>query len=486
MKLMSHRRKQMSTEGLMKLLLPILLCLSLQAATYQVGQNATGNGSGSDTADLMSVATWNSGQAAGSVAVLNGAFTTEVDISAASQQILFAAGGSIAPAAARQMNTAGWPNIVIDGKGAGWIGCTANGSALANQVDVSGIVITGSSNVTIRNLVFSNEYVHTSLSDTTINPGSTGAIYANGQYGTLTVTNCSFYNACWCLNLQSSATNIIWGNRFTNYDHGIAFGGSGGYFTTDVASNVFSTTSNWDTTAGGYHHDGIHYYAAFKVTGFTNRANLFCDNWGADNTTYVFNDTQAASNFFTFDCIGVQAAGNYLNDGMMVLTGVNCSAWNNTFIGSGVANSVGVYFGGSGSSLSNNVFSGLTTFVDNQTGTMTGSDYNLFSNPASGGNSPYVDNGTNYASLAAWQSATGQDSHSATPAVTFGGNYAVIGSTITGSPQTAFSADYYSTPFSSWGPGAVQLALGGITITPGGNISIVPAGPGTNSIQVIP
>ncbi len=413
----------------------LLLALRAEAATFYVSQLGSGNGSGSDSGNCMSQVTWNGGQAAGSICKLVGAFTgpggtynAQVGFTANNQQIIFTPGSYIMAADTAQITTSTHNNCLIDGMGVGYIGCASNGTALQFQVDTSGIIITSSSNVTIQNLLITNEYVHTSTSDSPFSPGVTGGVYANGVYGTVLVQNCIFTNVCWCVNLQASyQTNLIRSNSFCGYDHGVAIGNSVGFGLTEVSSNLFGATTNWDTTANTYHHDGVHIYGGASDTNIIIRGNTFFGSWGNNNTAYIYYESNP-SNTFCYNNLFEQYSGCLMNNGFLEITGNNNSFFNNTLVGQSVANQLGLYWGGSGSSVTNNIFLAVNTFSKNQVGTQYGSDYNIYANIGAGGNSAFYDLTTNYNSLALWQVGTGMDAHSTTNVPSLSGAYVPLSS----------------------------------------------------------
>jgi hypothetical protein len=391
-----------------------------------VSQSGAGAGTGVDIADAYSLSSlnntgnWGSGGSQinpGDTLVLMGGFTSAIGVWGNDCTVLFSAGSYIAPAAAQCIYAPNVNNLTINGAGVGYIANTANGTGLANQVSVYGIMASGASNVVVENLVIQNLYVHTNISDGSIDIGAGGGFYANGMEGTLLITGCTFSNIGWCINLLGLQTNVtIVSNSFANYDHGVALGPRSGTFNAVIASNQFGSTVCWDTgTNDWYHHDGIHYYGTAAIGSFAIGDNLFYGNWGSNNSAQVYLEN-SPSNVLVYNCLFVQYPSDYLSDGMMDAQGNFNHIYNNTFMGSGVTNSTGLYWGGTGSSLTNNIFSGLTTFVVNQTGTMSGSDYNIFCNATGGGNTPFADNGTNFSTLATWRSATGQDAHSTTNA----------------------------------------------------------------------
>ncbi len=385
------------------------------ANTWYVSQSGAGAMNGADVADAQSVAWIDNGSnwgnspaqiASGDTIYLCGTITTTVSMLGNNVTVLFQPGASISPAASHCLTMQNCGGITIDGAGGGILQNTANGTGMASQTPVYGIMASGATNVTVKNLIIQNLYVHTNPSDTTVDGSVGGGVYANGFNGTLTVSNCTFSNVPWCVNLQGPESVVnIQSNSFVNYDHGVGMGMSG-TVTITIASNIFGSTANWDTgSADVYHHDGIHYFGSANISSMSICNNLFTGNWGADNTAHIYLETQP-SNVLLYDNVFLQYPGDYLNDGMAVAYGNNNQIYNNTFVGQSVNLSMGLTTGGSGTTVANNLFTSLNSFVASR-GTGVTFNNNVYANIGPGGNSPWSWNGTSYNTLIAWQSVAG-------------------------------------------------------------------------------
>lgn len=319
---------------------------------------------------------------------------------------------------------------IIDGGVNGILENTGNGTLLSTQKVSLGIVVSGVSNVEIKNLTFNNFYVHTpSVADSTNQFNSGGPIYGNGSRGNLVIHNNTFSQGCWMINLQQNiGTNWqIYSNSFEYYDHGVAgvmsFPGSDMSYLY-VHHNVFGHTYNWDTgSANAYHHDGIHVYGApnsvLKNYYLTN--NLFYGEWGTNNTAHAYHEGD-----FTFANLGAISnaviSGNVfiegstkLNNGFSGQIGTNWGWYNNTFIGNpALSGNLGVSITGS-AKFTNNVFYGMNSVLNLTTTNTFNSDNNAYIGYiGTGGNLPFHRNGVNYSTLSAFIAASGSDSHSFT------------------------------------------------------------------------
>jgi hypothetical protein len=322
----------------------------------------------------------------------------------------FEPGSSISPAACTCIYTPGNNNVIIDGAGVGIIENTANGTGLAFQTATQGIMASGSANLTVKNLIIRNLYVHTNVSDVAMDGSMGGGVYANGMSGTITVTGCTFSNVPWCVNLlgPQSVINVL-SNTFVNYDHGVGMG-TAGNVTAIIGTNIFGSTANWDTgSLNAYHHDGIHFFGNPAINSLIICNNLFTGDWGANNTMHVYLETGPA-NALVYNNVFIQYPGDYLNNGFLCAYGTANQVYNNTFVGASVANSVALTSGGQGTVVQNNLFTGVTTFISSRSPTTVFAN-NLYASPTPGGNAPWslVTSSTAcYNALAAWQGVSGE------------------------------------------------------------------------------
>jgi Concanavalin A-like lectin/glucanases superfamily len=465
----------------------LILDISTKASDWYVSQTGAGAATGADAANakswswLNTVGHWGSTIQSGDTIHLCGVLTNTVTVLGNGVTIRFEAGSSISLPVGTPIYAANRSGITVDGNGVGFIQNTANGTGLANQQAVCGIMASGCANLTVKNLAILNIYVHTNLSDVSMDGGMGGGVYVNGSSGTLLVMGCTFSNVPWCVNLLGPAAYAqIYSNIFINYDHGIGMGVSGTYGA-DVSSNNFGSTSNWDTTADAYHHDGIHYFGTATVTNLTIRNNNFNGSWGTCNTAHVFLET-APPNVLLYNNVFLQSPGNYLNDGMLVCGGTNCQIYNNTFMGSGVVNSTGIQTCGTGTILLNNLFSGFTTFLVVPAKNAMTFNHNVYANITYGGNPPFLFLGVACASLQAWQSAIGSDANSIT---TINAKINADGSLQSGSPAIGMATNLSSifttditgaTRNGSWDAGAIAANGGHTILNPPLNLHVITAG----------
>ena len=402
---------------------------SLFAKDIYVAQTALGSGTGADAADAMAVGSlsWgtggsqvNSNDTVYIVGTING-----LGIGGSNVTVKFLVGSKISGSAASPnlIYCANYSNVTIDGQGWGVIEFTDNGTDLAYHNDNTMVAIPDASNFTIRGVFLKNGYVHTSRSDTTTNPyvypfaiSSTGG----GFSGALNVQNCVFSNECWCVNICGSAgvttTVNVQSNYFVNYDHGVSIGGQTNQpLNINVSWNTFDTTSNWDTYANNYHHDGIHYFADYSDSqSFIISHNTFTGNWGSNNTAHVFLEGihgNGASNVVIFNNVFVQWPGDMLNNGFLNYIPTGGQVYNNKFLGSGdVVNSCAVSAPATNMRFVSNVVSGVTTFLSSGSGTgasFSAISNNIYANAVAGGNPGWRLNLNNFATFAGWRPAVG-------------------------------------------------------------------------------
>lgn len=400
----------------MKYLLIFLLCIPSYATNWFISQLGSGSKSGLDINNcqtytwLTNTGNWGSGGsqiANGDTVKLDGLFTNEVSIWG-NVTVQFLTNAGIAPPAINclYLNPT-LSGVNVYGTQGSYISNSANGSALANQVATSGIICSGTTNVTISNIAFVNLYIHSSLSDIGTDPASAGAVYANSANGTLTVTGCTFSNVGWAVNLTGTqAKCVVTSNDFENYGHGIGYSSLGSLNATFYAlSNHFGTTSNWDTTADAYHQDGIHYFGQTSNCGGSICSNRFDGNWGACNTAFIYFDT-SPTNYLIANNLCIQASGNLINDGFFLTGGNFNTNVNNTMIGANVSGQVGFNLSGNPNYFANNYIGYVNTFVEAYTGLVATCNY--YAPFGGGGGSPWIWNNTGEGSIGAWAAASGE------------------------------------------------------------------------------
>jgi hypothetical protein len=411
------------------------------AQDFYIAQTAQGGNTGVDCADAYAV-TWfnNSGNwssptkikgyiGPGDTVHLCGTISTELyvganGISGSPITIHFESNAKISTPASNLLQILGGNYITIDGGTNGIMENTANGTNLANQVVTAGIEATGISNFEVKNLTIQNLYVHTSSDTGTQDFTVGGGIHISGGGSNISIHDCTFHDIGWVLNggIVNGSNYSVYNNYFYNYDHAMA--GVGANATNiNIYNNHFGSTASWDTVSNQWHHDGIHIFFSqgYTVSNVNIYNNLFDGNWGNNNTAHIFmecdyshTDPNACKNFTVYNNVHIQYSGDYLNNGFIGLWGPNHRVMNNTYIGSGVYNSVCVQLGGSNLIFQNNIVSGCHTFLTLATGytlASGGLNYNLYANEGPGGNYPWG-NPTGVRTLSAWHASTGQEAHS--------------------------------------------------------------------------
>jgi hypothetical protein len=390
------------------LILIYILALNGFGATIYVAQIATGDASGSSPSNRCSIdsinASWNIH--AGDTISLGGTVSW-LDIAGSGSAgnpitLLFESGSKMSRPNGELIYMNNVSNIIVDGGTNGIIENTATGTGMTYSNSVTFIDASGSRDLTFKNLCFQNQYIHTSSADSNPNIAACGGVYANGLGGDNYFISDVFSNVGWCLNILVSPPRSMTVSNcaFYRYDHGVVPSGTN----ITIINNHFDSTANWDTVANTYHHDPIHYFGGLSPSSFVIAGNLFTGDLGKNNTAMIYLET-SAQNMLAYNNVFLQYPSDYLNNGMLSCGGTNNLVLNNTFAGSGVANSLGLGIGGS-ATVENNVFSGLTTFIYSASGTQT-FNHNLYAKAVSGGNSPWGTHVANYNSFSAWQAAVG-------------------------------------------------------------------------------
>lgn len=416
---------------LFTILLLCALSLNCLGADIYIAQTAQGTGDGSSAANAQSLA-WMNGygsQVTGNTYHVVGIITNEVDLQASWTTLYFEPNAKISQPASfngiKAVSTGGNTNIIVDGGSNGIIEYTQNGSGLTYSNAPAGVVMTGSANITVRNLHFSNFYIHTDTNDQATAPMDVAtAIDANGAGGSNYFYNCTFSNICWCILVSGAIPFLSASNcAFVNFDHGIIFNATNMVIT----DCDFGSTACWDTSSDRWHHDAVHYFLGSvddpsPCESWVISNNKFHGNWGNANTAFLF--LEYAPSFVTI-ANNVFLGQGFMANGMVVASGNTNLIYNNSFLGGNVYLSGGLNIGaggggdfasgtgGLGSVVENNLFSGLNTFIVNQsTNHIETFNNNVYANVVSGGNVPFASGGVLYSTFSQWQSAIGGDSNS--------------------------------------------------------------------------
>jgi hypothetical protein len=291
----------------------------------------------------------------------------------------------------------------------GYIQCSANGSALANQAKAQGVSL-GSScgNITIENLRIQNLYVHTSLSDDQPGPDQEYGIVCPSAGGSNWISGIYFSNMGDGVSLIGNNFTTVVNCQFYNVNHPIYPSTTPGATTNWVINCAWGSSSNWDTTDNAFHNSAIFLdCASGQIAEFRVIGGWFAGDLGYNNSAWI--EWQGnpplyglmALNFFWVP------PGEYLNNGCITMNGQGMSFLNNTLVGGGTC--PGLVTTGNGIIMGNNIFINCGQSV-NFEGAFSGNTIfnNFFGNPTSfDGADPWEIDGTQYTSLASFDSAAG-------------------------------------------------------------------------------
>jgi hypothetical protein len=416
----------------------LFIAVPSKAQNVYIAQNAVGGANGADCADAYPVsffnnsANWPNPIGPGTTVHLCGTITAATantnlltfqgsGTSTEPITLYFEPGAILqSPAFGKDGNSAisaGGNWHIIDGGTNGVIRNTANGSALANQINTRALQLTGCNNCIVRNLTIANLYVHSSTSDSTI--GSAEAVYFWGN--NTSVYNCTFHDIMTGIyeGYSNDSGNQFYNNNIYNVNHGIEIGNSGSHSVTGTAvyGNQIHDYAVWDTSVDAYHHDGVFFYGVNPATNSNGLVynNYFYGSFGNNATAHLY-FSGAVINLTVFNNVFIGQSGG----GNMALVEFGTSSegmttpnlYNNTMIGPA---SNCLQIGSlSGVTFENNVVSGCTNLMyTSGTVTFTAIDYNQYGNASGDAWQGSLCPGGRYcASFAQWQAAYGE-AHSA-------------------------------------------------------------------------
>lgn len=338
-------------------------------------------------------------------------------------------------------STCGWSNVTQTTTACnGVIQNTDNGSpslGFGHQVETTAIQAGSGGNVEIRNLAFSNIYVHDGAGNDTFPNNPLPACFTSTG-DTLSFHNNVVHDVNWCLN---GGTNFsIYNNEIYHMDHGFGMGPNSDtpVVTTGVFAykNYLHDTANWDTTSGAYHHDGFHLFAycsngssvcsgTYWQTIYLYN-NIFGGNWGGSNTAYIFFEGNI-HNAWIYNNYADAILGPTNNALLQLTGGTNMTAINNTMLGSGsLSIGKGAMLGINGPNITsqNNILAngdelvGMGGFAQGTTiqSTITALNHNVYMQPGSnafiwcGVGSSSGGGCTFTSSFASWVSLSGETS----------------------------------------------------------------------------
>ena len=373
--------------------------------------------------------------------------------------------------------------IVINGGTNGILQATANGIALANQVDagIGVLCSTSCSNDIVENLTIQNIFVRTCVGAestcTSSAGGNTFGIYMWGGANDR-ITGNTVHDVHWTIVMLygSGASNSTFlrvdHNTVYNTDHGVIFGdqcsnstATGSNCSNSVDNNDISGFVAWDQSGDAFHHDGVHAWAN-NAPG-SNYYVCIHDNYihGAGGyflNSFIFMESASQSSFIFNNILNLTANGNPGNcTGTGILgpatgsppgaTGISLGVYNNTVQGysTSFCEDIGVQEQTS-PTLKNNIAMTAAQYV--YTASITSGmtfDYNLYFNTPNGFTGPCG----GQVSFATWKASCGEDAHSqianpnlsasfvpnsGSPAIGAGTNLTSLGITAldVGAPQT--------------------------------------------------
>lgn len=415
-------------------LLLLLLALPVMGAeSFYLAQSAAGSGDGSSCGNAKAATFFNNaanwGVGAGKISPddtveLCGTITTVLIAPAGGSSghpvtIHWQTGAKLSQPAASVIGLGGFSYFILDGGVDGIIENTANGTLLANQLPTSGIIISGSHDIELKNLTIRNLYVHVAGYD---GPDLTAVagIYASPAGANINIHDCHLTGMYACIRpiggVDGISGFICQNNTFSNFDHGLS--PLNGFIGALIKANSFGSSVNWDNPGNIYHHDDIHFYGGVGGTlfdSYTLDGNLFHGDKGTNNTAMVFFEPQTTGNTnavkspIIINNVFSSEGSHVLNNGFMNPWCTNGLIANNTMRAvSTTPNSQGLTITGTGNQVTNNAISGVTVFVTINTPAHLNNNY--YGNPIGPASWKYL--GTTYTSFPTWQTALSGDFNS--------------------------------------------------------------------------
>jgi hypothetical protein len=452
---------------------------SASAVNVYVAQNSAGAANGADCADAFpaswfnSAANWQGGSSqigAGTTVHLCGTITSTLQAqgngsSGSPITILFESGANLSQPYCPSggcMVLDGRSYVTVNGNNTGIIQSTANGSALSNKQQSTGISAAPCNNCVIENLTIQNIYVHSSASDDSEDQTLMRCIWMSGS--NWAVHDNTMHDAGFCVYnyFGNGDTNVrIYNNNIYNVDHGVTPNGYGSVSASHfyVYNNHIHDYANWDTTSDAYHHDGVHAYGTggANLTDLEIYDNQFDGNTGVNFTSHIYiekpDSSASLTNTLVFNNVldGTKAPANTFGLlGIGALSGAQ--VYNNTIVGTNINANYCVLISGGNAVLKNNLMSGCADFIYEYSSSsgVTLNDNTYAAVGSCGWGDP---NGGCYQTIAAWRSFSGQDSASqlvasaslsstyvpsaSSPAVTAGVNLTSLGITLLDSDKAA-------------------------------------------------
>jgi hypothetical protein len=406
-----------------------------------LAQTKTGNGNGSSCTNALPISFFNTAANWGSRATQIGPGSNVHLCGTLTTEITFQGSGSAGNAIVlifesnAKFSMATWPNntsiitssdksyIEIDGGTNGLIEATNNGSSPshANQNLFDGILFSNCRFCRIHNLTIANMFIKnsgdsqgTDTAGIRMNKSSDSRVDHNTIHDT---RNAIYWELKSGDNNFEIDHNILYRN---NWSTGWSPVGTGNVTNLLWHDNESYDWSNWDDLtkgpgAGNFHSDGLHLFTnnlTGSVIGLQAYNNYFHGNPGTRLTAGLYYEggggtivsPKSFNNVFSFS---INVASNAYIVSEYQVTG--SEAYNNTFIGVGTNNGVGIQLeaGATGGTSKNNIFTGLYLAYDDADSQLTTSNYNDFYNNRAIGRTA----GAN-TTLSSWKTATGADNNS--------------------------------------------------------------------------
>jgi hypothetical protein len=317
----------------------------------------------------------------------------------------------------------------------GSIQATAAGSGLTDSTGYNaGIIADNCQHCEVRNLLISNIYQHTSVSDDALS-GSPYAIgvTTTGNYD-LKLHNLILHDAGTAVQYipgTGDAGFQLYNSDMYNNVYGVAIAGSNSLAKPTqvlIHDNHIHDSNKWDATGCPYHEGGIHGWSCDNnipacgavISGLSVYNNLFDGNFGACLSSLILMEGNS-TNSSLYNNAFVPSAYGQANSGLVCLVGTNWTVDNNTVVGLGASShcmSLGIGWTGSSiTSFQNNIISncGTDLIVNQSPAALGASNTNWNNNLYTYGTDPWTFQGTPaswYSTIANWRTYSGVDSNS--------------------------------------------------------------------------
>lgn len=430
------------------ILLALLSALPCVAEDLYIGQSSAGAGDGSNCSNQLpytffnSSGNWGAGAgkiSAGDTVHVCGAVTTQLSIQSAGTSVSkitikaeTGASVKVSGASSCPINANNFSHLIFDGGGSGILAVTGNGTSLATQVSASAFCgVTSWGDIEVKNWELGPFYIHSSLSDVTVDESQVNVFFASALSGDVSIHDNRIHDCGDCILIDGTISGTpavaIYNNTFVDYNWALGWApASGGASSLDFHNNDLGPTAAWDTTADQYHHNGIHFFAGIgtAMTASNIFNNYFHGDWGNCCTTnFIFTEFTPINHQNVYNNLFIQHDGNLfpLVNISATNSGSDPGIANNTFVcgGGSSTNTNAIEIGASGTVVSgvnfeNNVVVNCNTLFQELAGvTQAIVDYNAYMVKGAGGNGTWGDASGGFdPPLSGWQAHCGCDAHS--------------------------------------------------------------------------